>query len=379
MGGAGVRIAVLFNNAGGYSRNVLRGVTSFAASRPWQLSVEGVTDTDISLRIGGYAGVIVQATTRDLLTRLRRARCPVVNVSSAGPSHRLASVISDDLAIGRMGAEYFHRMGFRSFVYYWPDHRAFAEMRGKGFGEFCAGIGAQWTSAMGADELGAVLAASPKPVAVMGCNDRAGLGAIRVARQQGMRVPDDVAILGVDNDDLVQSIAFPPLSSINTARERIGFEAAQMLDRLMGGGAAGPERVAVPPIGVIARLSTSTLAIEDAEVAEAARYIHGNAVRHITVEDVVRPLAVSRRQLERRFRAVLGRSVHDEIVRVRLDQARRLLATTHLTLDQVSAACGFTTQSYFNVVFRKATGSTPGRYRASFGSRLLPDASQSKN
>ena len=363
------RVAVLFNNAGGYSRNVIKGVTSFAASRPWQLSVEGVTESDLISRLSEFSGAIVQVTLKQIIPTLRRAGIPVVNVSSAGPGRVLPSVVSDDDAIGRMGAEHFLRLGFRSLVYFGPDQREFARTRRDGFQGHCTAVAATCHTAMTSLELPPLLQSLPKPIGVMACNDRAGLAALHHARSLGMKVPDDVAVLGVDNDDLVQSIAFPPLSSINTARERIGFEAASLLDKLISGASAPKVPIAVQPIGIISRLSTSTLAISDADVSEAARFIHANAVRRIGVDDVARSVSVSRRQLERRFRTTLGRSIHDEIVRVRLDQARRLLATTHLTLEQVSAACGFSSQSYFQVVFRRSLGSTPGAYRSLFFSR----------
>ena len=183
-------------------------------------------------------------------------------------------------------------------------------------------------------------------------------------------MPDDVAVLGVDNDDLIQSLAFPPLSTINTARERIGFEAAAVLERLMQPAAHAPPPESprlIPPTGVITRQSTERIAIEDTDVADALRYIHAHAGRPITVETILREIPLSRRQLERRFRAALGRSMLDEILRCRLDRAKQLLGETELALPQVAIASGFTSASYFNVVFHKSVGTTPGEYRRRLG------------
>jgi LacI family transcriptional regulator len=182
-----------------------------------------------------------------------------------------------------------------------------------------------------------------------------------------MKVPDQVAVLGVDNDDLVQSLAYPPLSTVNTARQRIGFEAAAMLEKLMAGEPVDGGPVLIPPTGVITRQSTDLLAIGDDDVADAVRYIHAHAGRPIAVDDVLRDLALSRRQLERRFRQSLGRSILDEIQRCRVDRARQLLVETELALPHIATASGFASASYFSVVFNKSQGMTPGEYRSRFG------------
>jgi LacI family transcriptional regulator len=292
-------------------------------------------------------------------------RIPVVNVSSKLESGTMPSVVSDDKAVGRLAAEYFLRRGYRNFLFYAPYDRQFARLRHEGVAQRLAE--ADHTAAVIRDHAGLAkgLPALPRPLAVIACNDRAALTVLEICRAAALRVPDDVAVLGVDNDDLIQGLAYPPLSTINTARERIGFEAAAMLERLLRREAITASVVLVPPEGVITRQSTDTLAIADAEVAEAVRFIHAHAGRTITVNDVIRPMTISRRQLERRFRLSLGRSILDEILRNRLDRARQLLIETELTLPQIATASGFSSASYFNVVFRKAFGNTPGAFRSS--------------
>jgi LacI family transcriptional regulator len=210
----------------------------------------------------------------------------------------------------------------------------------------------------------------PKPMGIMGCNDRAALTVLDACRPLGLRVPDDIAVLGVDDDDLVQALAYPPLSTVNTARDRVGFEAAAMLERLMSNTEPNAPRVVlVAPKGVVARRSTDATAIADMDVAEAARFIHAHAGRAISVEDVARAATVSRRQLERRFRAAMGHSLLAEITRCRVDRARQLLVDTELTLDQISRAAGFASASYFSVVFKREAGMTPQKYRDAYRGR----------
>lgn len=356
-------IGVIVNNVGGYSRGVIRGITSFAFARAWTCRVQGVNDEQIVGHLDAFDGLIVQAATPQQVRSLEKASVPVVNVSSALPMTRFASVVSDDIAVGRMGADYFLRRGYRSFVFYNPDDRAFAKLRHEGFAGALRESDMIARAATTEQALLEALADLQTPIAVMACNDRAALAALDACRARNLKVPDQVAVLGVDNDDLVQSLAYPPLSTVNTARERIGFEAAAMLEKLLGGVETERTPALIAPTGVITRQSTDLLAVGDDDVADAVRYIHAHAGRSITVNDVLRELTLSRRQLERRFRAALGRSILDEIQRCRIDRARQLLTETELTLPQIATASGFTSASYFSVAFSKSMGITPGEYR----------------
>jgi LacI family transcriptional regulator len=211
--------------------------------------------------------------------------------------------------------------------------------------------------------LNALLPILQTPAAVMCCNDICALEVLEQCRLLGLKIPDDIAVLGVDNDDLVQSLASPPLSSISTATEQIGFEAAALLEKLMHRQSVTAHSVMIPPIGVITRRSTDLTAVADPEVAAALRFIHQHAGSPIGVPQVLQIATVSRRQLERRFRAVLGRSLLDEIRHSRVERARQLLAETQLTLPQIATASGFSSASYLTVVFSKIVGDTPGNFR----------------
>jgi LacI family transcriptional regulator len=283
----------------------------------------------------------------------------------------LVTAVTDDAAVGRRGAEHFLRAGHRVLVFYSPDRRAFAKVRYAGFAARCEEAGVEARLVEEAGELESALRErAGGPLAVMGCNDRAALLALEACRAAGRRVPEDAAVLGVDDDDLVQALANPPLSSVNTARDRVGFEAAALLERMMSGERVDAGTVVrVAPKGVVARRSTDATAVSDADVAEAARFIHTHAGRGISVDDVAAAATVSRRQLERRFRSAMGHSLLEEITRCRVDRARQLLLDTELTLEQIARAAGFTSASYFSVVFKRATGQTPQRYRDAYRAR----------
>ncbi len=366
-----VRIGVMVNNMGGYARGVLRGVASYAFAKAWECKVEGVNSRGGLESPAEFDGWIIQALSADIAVDLHHAGVPVVNISSARGENDLPSVVSDDIAVGRLGADYFLRLGLRQFAFYSPLDRKFARLRHEGFSARLLEAGIDNSTLIkSADELEPALFQLPRPVAVMAANDTAALTVLETCRAHGIRVPDDVAILGVDNDDLVQSLAFPALSSIHLATDRIGFEAAAMMEQMLNG--QRPEsntRLLIPPTGVVGRQSTDVTVTTDSDVAAALRYIRDHAATAISVEDVASGVTISRRQLERRFRDTLGRSVYDEIKRCRIERAKQLLAETELTIPQIAMASGFSTASYFTVVFGEETGSTPGVYRKQVKSR----------
>lgn len=361
-----VRVGIIVNPIGGYSRGVVRGVASFAFARGWDCRVEGVNATSIERRIRDFDGLIVQAATDAQAKLLKRSSIPAVNVSSALGLREVPSVVTDDVAVGRMGADHFLRRGHRQFAFVAFDRRQFARLRAEGFADRLRAVGHEVRRIESARGLAAALRSTGDgtPLAIMACNDRAAVAVLDACRSAGVRVPDEVAVLGVDNDEMSQSLASPPLSTIDTARERIGFEAATMLDRLMAGATIGIDVRRIAPKDVIVRRSTDALAIDDADVAAAARFIHAHAGRPITVADVARAATIGRRQLERRFEGSLGRSMHDEIMRCRVDRARRLLTDTDLTLAQVAFASGFRSATYFSVAFAQHSQATPAAYRA---------------
>jgi len=176
-------------------------------------------------------------------------------------------------------------------------------------------------------------------------------------------VPDEVAVVAVDNDELLCELAHPPLSSVIPNTRRTGYEAAALLDRLMSGGKSRGETHLIPPLGVATRLSTDVLAIEDPHVSRAVRFIREHACDGINVQDVLRAVPQSRRLLEGRFRKLLGRTPHEEILRVQVQRVKQLLTETDLTLDAIAERTGFSHTEYLSVVFRREVGTPPGRFR----------------
>jgi LacI family transcriptional regulator len=204
----------------------------------------------------------------------------------------------------------------------------------------------------------------PKPVGLFTCDDHRGREALEACLLAGVRVPEDVAVLGVDNDSVFCNLAQPPLSSISLNAEGAGYQAAQLLEQMMmQPGKNLQKHINVHAVGVVTRQSTDIVAVDDPGLSKALRFIHDNRGAATTVADVVDHAGISRRGLEKRFRQFLRRSILDEIQNVRLDEAKRLLLDSSLSITYVALSAGFTNSAYFSQFFHKRVGMTPRQYR----------------
>jgi LacI family transcriptional regulator len=203
----------------------------------------------------------------------------------------------------------------------------------------------------------------PKPVGLFACNDDRGREVLEACRMAELRVPEDVAVLGVDDDEVFCALADPPLSSVALNAETAGYRAAELLDGLMQGRIKKPRRILVEALCVVKRRSTDIVAVEDQDVAAALQFIHREQGRGISVEDVVDEVAVSRRNLEKRFRETIGRTILEEIQIARLERAKRLLLDTTYPISKVADISGFGSTGYFIQFFQSRVGKTPRKFR----------------
>ena len=301
---------------------------------------------------------------------------PVVNVSAIQLDASTASIprVCNDLrACGTMAASHLLDCGLRHFGYvgltkvaYVKEHcDAFAAAVGEagcGCHVYALGLDDEMTSKAG--RLSAWLRGLPKPVGVLTWAHAQGRAVIDACRLAHLLVPEDVAVISGDDDQLLCEGCLPTLSAIGVAAEQIGLRAAELLHLRMTGRSLPLMPIAVAPLGIITRQSTDTFALDNHELLQALGFIRENAVKAIRVEDVLKAVPMSRRTLERLFQEQLGRSPAEEIRRVRLERAKHLLATTDLTVPRVAAASGFSTGHYLATVFRQETGVTPLKYRA---------------
>jgi LacI family transcriptional regulator len=203
----------------------------------------------------------------------------------------------------------------------------------------------------------------PRPVAVFACNDVRGRQIIDACNESGLSVPEEVAVIGVDDDEVICELCNPPLSSVQPDTMRLGYEGAALLDALMAGEAPPSETIFIPPKGIARRLSSEATAIDDRGVASAMQIIRDHACEGVAVQDVVKRLSISRSTLERRFFAAFGRSPAAEIERVRMSRAKLLLMETRYKLSKIAALTGYGTASQFATAFKRNTGLTPGEFR----------------
>jgi LacI family transcriptional regulator len=222
-----------------------------------------------------------------------------------------------------------------------------------------SGLGGQTPQNVLADWLNKL----PKPVGILAVDDLAGRKVIDACALAGIHVPEEVAVVGIDNDELICDMAYPSLSSVALNAERIGFEAAGIFHQLVQG-QPPPRWIEVEPLGVVTRQSTDLLAIEDADVASAVRFIRENARKGISVDDVLREVPVSRRTLEVKFKRTLGCTPQVEIRRVQMERAKNLLIKSDLKLEQIARDSGFSRAEYMHSLFRKMLGMTPADFRS---------------
>ena len=323
-----------------------------------------------------WNGILCRSTDRRLARTLLQRKIPTVDLNDIYGDLRLPRIWSDHRAIGRLGAKHLLERGFRNFAFCGFSKETWSDLRGEGFRETVTAAGhpcsfyrspwsgphaPEWT----ADQfnIGDWITGLCQPLGLMACNDVRGQQVLNACRSAGMVVPEGVAVVGVDNEKVLCELCDPPLSSVVPNPERIGYEAAELLDRLMGGEAISKGERLIEPVDVVMRQSTDVLGIDDPEIAAAAEYIRENACNGIKVRDVVEHLSVSRSLLERRFRKCVGRSPQEEIRLVQVKRVKQLLAETTLTLDAIAKLAGYVHPEYMSVVFKRVTGQTPGQFR----------------
>jgi LacI family transcriptional regulator len=331
---------------------------------------------------GDVTAVIVQAGRPDLARAARDLGMPVVNIFGGRNYCSLPQVDADDLAVGRLAAEHLAELGLSHFTFIGMAGGGFSASRWLGFRNelrrrnlsverFCRfatypHVALERRPLVGfGQEIANWLSQLPRPVGVFCVNDLVGTWVAEVCELLEFSVPDDVAILGVNDDPFCLETS-PPLSSIRLPDRQIGYEAARLLDRILRGEKLPAKPILLPPEVVEVRQSTNTLAMKDPHVVRAVRFIRENAKGALTVEDVLDHASVSRQGLDLRFRKALGHTVFAEIRRVQIEQAKQLLRDTDQTMEAVARNAGFGSGIHLSLEFKKRTGQSPGAYRRQF-------------
>ena len=380
------KIALLIEWSRAFGRGVLQGISDYVkAHGSWK-----IYHTERCLCDGAPKwlkdwqgdGVIARIENAELLDQIRRMNIPVVDLFEHATSDGVPGVITDNRAIAHLAADHLIDRGLQHFAYCGLPGIYSSRSRGEHFVEYVNQAGFQVhqyhnphqsdSSFISASEdhellceetMASWVRSLPKPVGLMACNDLRAHQVLMACSDGAIAVPEELAVIGVDNDEMICELCHPPLSSIEQDAKGVGYEAAALLERLMDGETPPEKPILIEPLCVVPRQSTDIVAVGDAEVAAAVHFIRGHACDGIQVGDVLHQVHVSRSTLERRFNKLLGRSPKAEIQRVQLDRVKHLLSMTDYPLARIAQLTGFDYMESMCCCFKRTTGQTPGQYR----------------
>jgi LacI family transcriptional regulator len=373
-------VALLVETSRTYGRDILRGVNRWMQEHgPWSVFLE-LRGLDSSvprwLRSWQGDGILARTASAAMDKAIEATGLPAVELRASKLTHQRPFVGVDNLELGQAVGSHFVDNGFSNFAVFDVATETYFEERRDGFRRFVearggtchtyhAGPGGEHPTDWERHQAAVAdwVVSLPKPVGILACTDQLGFWLLDACRRAGIDVPEEVAVVGVENDETLCQLATPRLSSVAFDGDRVGYQAAALLDRLMAGEPPPSEPLVVPPRGIVTRQSSDIVAIADREVSAALRIISVHACHGLAVSEVVDQIGISRTALERRMKAAIGRTPGEEIVRVRFARVKALLMETDLTLAAIADRCGMEHPQYMAEAFKKQFGMTPGVFR----------------
>jgi LacI family transcriptional regulator len=377
-----IRIGLVLNHDLRFYRDILLGVKEFAASRPhWIL--HAIPSNVASLHSSGARlceGFIGHLFTRDVARRILRLGKPTVNVSGVLPDLGLPRVVVDHEEVGREAARHLLEMQLSHFGFVGFNKHDFSLRRLEGFLQELRANGFEAERCLFDRPMESVptsiqplakpqmqwLKNRVRPIGILAANDIVGFQVVEACRELGLKIPDEVSVVGVDNDDLLYILARPTLTSVAIPTREIGYQAAEILDRILKSPKEewrNAEPTILKPLGVAARGSTAGFATSNPKIASAIQYIRDHGGRNVGIDRMASDLDVSRRWLERTFQQELGRSPYQEILKWRLRHAQDLLSSTRKSLETVATECGYSSTKRLYEAFQRELSQTPTEYR----------------
>lgn len=378
------KVALLVESSRSYGRELLKGIALFARTRTnWSLLHQEMSIDELPpdwLESASIAGVIARVD-RHSVRQLEKLEVPVVDVRCRQRFRNMPRVDTNDRLVARLAFDHLRERGFERFAYCGFQFTHYSASRLKFFRELTTAAGfplSVYESPGEADRVTTVseqsgltddegvsswLQSLQPPTGLFVCNDIRGQHVLNACRFAGIDVPDSVGIVGVDDDDAICPLSDPPLSSVRPDAKGVGYRAADVLKEMMLGVPADSRLELIPPLSVVARLSSQVQASDDREVAKACRFIREYSCEGINVTDVAEFTSISRRQLERRFREELNRTPHEEITATQVARVKQLLRETPMTLEQITRLTGYSHKERLCAVFKRETDKTPGEYR----------------
>ena len=381
-----LRIALLVGSSRQYRRDLLCGIAAYARVHgPWSFyHQEQMTGESAPAWLKGWSGdgILARIESRRLAEQIGEMGLPTVDLLGLHNIEGIPSFDNDSDAVARLAADHLLERGFEHFAYCGLTGVHYSDRSGESFTNYLSAAGyevsvfdhpkqartvaaskAEVKGLLHEDAVAAWIQSLPKPLGLMACNDLRAHQVLNACGKHDIAVPDEVAVVGADNDEVLCELSDPPLTSIDANARQMGYEAAALLERMIHGEPCPTEKILIKPGGIIVRQSTEVLAIADRMVATAVRFIREHACNGIDVEDVLGSVRLSRSTLERRFAKFLGRSPKSEILRVQLQHVKRFLTETDYPLAKIARLAGFSHVENMCNFFKTKTGKTPGQFR----------------
>lgn len=379
-------VALLIESSRVYGRGLLRGVAKYIhLNQDWSIYQYERRLNDPAprwLKHWKGDGVIARIEP-SLVHQVKNLNVPIIDVTGVHHLDGIVMIDTNNAVVGQMAAEHLLDRGFDYFAFCGYPGLDYSDAREAAFVKCIEEAGHEVAvyrdpgdkvetkdiavreapGRLNGKHFMKWLNEQPRPLGLFACNDTRGLHLLGLCREYGVQVPEQVALIGVDNDEVLCELAYPSMTSVKVNAERIGYLGAELLDKMMDGYVPEEKRIEVDPIGVVGRKSTDLLAIDDEVVTEALRLIRDRLVNGVTVDDLVRVMNVSRSTLERRFAKALNRTPKTEILRMQIEHVKRLLLQTDLPLQRIAELVGFKYAEHLNMVFKNHVGKTPGEFR----------------
>ena len=364
-------VAVCIDTRDGAGRSRLHGVAQYLRRLGWRMLLVRHTGRAAAAEVARLRpdGVIAYIADRWLLAATRAQKIPLVD-TAFGELAVPMTVSLDNDAVARLAVEHFTQAGLKHIAYCGVKRRLASEQRRASLATALGGKKlAAFADAVSEGEsdlepLVRWLKQLPKPVGVLVFDDKLGERVLAACHAARLAIPQQVAVLGIGNDELMCDVSWPTLSSVSFPTPRLGYEAAHLLAQKLAGKKIQQPHRKIQPTSVVARGSTDLVSVEDALVKDAAGFIRAQAGGLIGVKHVAQALGISRRTLDRRFAGALGRTARDELLRVRMNLARTLLADPARSIATMASECGYSTAASFSRAFRQHAGHWPSAYRA---------------
>ncbi|MBN2293413.1 MAG: DNA-binding transcriptional regulator [Pirellulales bacterium] len=381
-----LKIAILMRSSRRCHRDLLCGIAAYARPHgPWEFYHQ---EEPLSDEVPGWLrnwdgdGIIIRIENRRLFEDVRKLGIPCIDLCGLFIDGGFPSIDSDYASVSRLATEHFIEHGFENFAFYGVPDIHYSNNCCRSFTEQIRQSGREveifqcpWElqrvmantseirGLLRENEMAAWLKALPKPVGLMACNDFRAQQVLDLCLQEGIVVPDEVAVVGIGNDEVLCELSNPPMTSIDVNAWKMGYDAAALLESIIRGENPPSQRVLVEPRGIVVRQSSSVLAISDRSVAEAVRFIREHACEGIGVEEVLKKVHVSRSTLYRRFNEFLGHSPNTEIRRARLQRIKQFLSETDYPLVKIAQLVGIAHVENMCNLFKAETGMTARQYR----------------